>query len=361
MSIASEITRLQGCKSDIRSALVNKGITSASTHNMADFATDISNITAGGATITVTYDSSSYNKTITCSNGSKTYTKTTTSSGSTEFSVSDEGTWTITCNGVSRTVNVVLNYTTQMAITKTVTVYGAAGATISYTDTTGSKTVTLNSSGQGSASITFIPPSQVITFTDTNVSKNPNNLTQNYSKSITITEGTTSIKVIPDGALYWYGWMVDDWTIPPSVATTSSKYFNSTSTTTTKNVNYIESSNTSNANTCAVSVGYVIRDLTNLAKIRALVTDASRFSGNNYFADIRVYNKSNIQSNGTISGNNTVARTYITSHAGTADYTELLELDLTSLTNEYILLIGGQSDGSGRTKISNLLHFCIVE
>lgn len=114
MSIASEITRLQGCKSDIRSALVNKGITSASTHNMADFATDISNITAGGATITVTYDSSFYNKTITCSNGSKTYTKTTTSSGSTEFSVSDEGTWTITCNGVSVSLDVTLNYSTQI-------------------------------------------------------------------------------------------------------------------------------------------------------------------------------------------------------------------------------------------------------
>ena len=163
--------------------------------------------TSGGATITVTYNSSFYNKTITCSNGTKTYTKTTTSSGSTVFNVSDEGTWTITCNGVSRTVNVVLNYTTQMAITKTVTVYGAAGATISYTDTTGSKTVTLNNSGQGSASITFIPPSATITFTDTNVSKNPNDLTQNYSKSITITESTTSIKVMPDNSLYWWGWM----------------------------------------------------------------------------------------------------------------------------------------------------------
>lgn len=114
MSIASEITRLQGCKSDIRTALVNKGITSASTHNMADFATDISNISAGGATITVTYDSSFYNKTMTCTNGTKTYTKTTTSSGSTTFNVNEEGTWTITCNGVSVTVAVVLSYSTQM-------------------------------------------------------------------------------------------------------------------------------------------------------------------------------------------------------------------------------------------------------
>ena len=74
----------------------------------------ISGGAGGGATITVTYDSSFYNKTITCSNGTKTYTKTTTSSGSTEFSVSDEGTWTITCNGVSVSLDVTLNYATQM-------------------------------------------------------------------------------------------------------------------------------------------------------------------------------------------------------------------------------------------------------
>ena len=74
----------------------------------------ISGGAGGGATITVTYDSSFYNKTITCSNGTKTYTKTTTSSGSTEFSVSDEVTWTITCNGVSVSLNVTLNYATQM-------------------------------------------------------------------------------------------------------------------------------------------------------------------------------------------------------------------------------------------------------
>lgn len=162
---------------------------------------------AGGttATITVTYGSTFYNKTMTCTNGTKTYTKTTTSSGSTTFNVYEEGTWTITCNDVSRTVNVVFSYTTQMTITKTVTVYGASGATISFSDTTGSKTVTLNSSGEDSVSITFIP-NQSITFTDTNVAKNPNNLSQNYSKAIKITSSTTSIKVMPENAIYWYGY-----------------------------------------------------------------------------------------------------------------------------------------------------------
>lgn len=50
MSIASEITRLQNIKAAIRQALVNKGIAAASSHDMADFATDIGNI-ATGATL----------------------------------------------------------------------------------------------------------------------------------------------------------------------------------------------------------------------------------------------------------------------------------------------------------------------
>ena len=47
MSIASEIARLQGIKSDIQDALVDKGIPSASTHDMEDFATDIEDIPTG--------------------------------------------------------------------------------------------------------------------------------------------------------------------------------------------------------------------------------------------------------------------------------------------------------------------------
>jgi hypothetical protein len=48
MSIATQITRLQNIKAAIRQALVNKGVTSASTHDMEDFATDIGSIPTGG-------------------------------------------------------------------------------------------------------------------------------------------------------------------------------------------------------------------------------------------------------------------------------------------------------------------------
>lgn len=59
MSIATEITRLQGIKTDIRTALVTQGIAQASSHNMADFSADILAIQGGseGVYITVTCES----------------------------------------------------------------------------------------------------------------------------------------------------------------------------------------------------------------------------------------------------------------------------------------------------------------
>lgn len=56
MSIATEITRLQGIKSDIRTALVTQGIAQANSHNMADFSADILaiQISNEGVYITVT-------------------------------------------------------------------------------------------------------------------------------------------------------------------------------------------------------------------------------------------------------------------------------------------------------------------
>ena len=59
MSIATEITRLQGIKTNIRTALVTQGIAQASSHNMADFSADILAIQGGseGVYITVTCNS----------------------------------------------------------------------------------------------------------------------------------------------------------------------------------------------------------------------------------------------------------------------------------------------------------------
>ena len=51
--------------------------------------------TGSGAIITITYDDTFYDKVITCSRGTKTYSKTATDSGTIDFTVPEEGTWTI--------------------------------------------------------------------------------------------------------------------------------------------------------------------------------------------------------------------------------------------------------------------------
>lgn len=69
MSIASQITRLQNIKTAIRQALVNKGITAASTHDMDDFATDISNIPSGGTYQSKSVSPSTSSQTVTPDSG----------------------------------------------------------------------------------------------------------------------------------------------------------------------------------------------------------------------------------------------------------------------------------------------------
>lgn len=116
-------------------------------------------------------------------------------------------------NTVSITADAVIN------ITKTITVYSAANDTVSFSDRTGSKTVTTNSSGSGTVSITF-QGGDSITFTSS-VAKKIDNQSQAYSKAITILNSTTEVNVMPDGAVYWYGYFktaMQAYASKPSVA-----------------------------------------------------------------------------------------------------------------------------------------------
>ena len=186
-------------------SITSNGTYTASSDNLDGYSQVVVAVSGGAlATITVSYSSAFYNKTMTCSKGGTTYTETTTSVGVTVFNVDSSGTWTITCNGVSRTVDVLLEYTTQMSITKTVDVYSAVSDTVSFTDVNGAKTVTTDTSGHGSVSITFAPNS-TITFTSSEA-KSPADVTQPYSKTITMSENITSIYVMEETALYWWGY-----------------------------------------------------------------------------------------------------------------------------------------------------------
>ena len=80
------------------------------------------------------------------------------------------------------------------------------GDTITYTDIYSvSRMITLDAdSDHATASIDILPSGSTLTFTSS-VAKNPDDLTADYSKSVTITDATSEIRVMPSGALYWWG------------------------------------------------------------------------------------------------------------------------------------------------------------
>ena len=92
----------------------------------------------------------------------------------------------------------------ELATSVNVTLYGPPGAIITYTDTTGAHSQTLDSTGKKENVNIGIMDN--ITFTDTNIAKDPNNLSNNYTKTITISDETTEIYVMPNNAIYWYGY-----------------------------------------------------------------------------------------------------------------------------------------------------------
>ena len=160
------------------------------------------------ADITVTYPTGAQ---VSCSKTGET-TQYATGSPYT-FTVHSAGTWTITStyNGVTVTEDVVITTSGQTEsvnmVSKTITVdiYSAAADTVSFTDETGAKTATTDSSGLASGvSITYSLYAPNITFTSS-VAKDPSNLSADYSKTVALTDATTEIALMPSGVIYWYG------------------------------------------------------------------------------------------------------------------------------------------------------------
>lgn len=143
MSIASQITRLQNIKTAIRNALVNKGVSGASTHDMDDFATDIASIPSGG-----TYQS-----------------KTVSPSTSSQTVVPDTGydaLSSVTVNAAPKQSKSVSPSTSSQTVTPDNGYYGLSSVTVnaaskqskSVTPTTSSQTVTPDSGYYGLSQVT---------------------------------------------------------------------------------------------------------------------------------------------------------------------------------------------------------------
>lgn len=162
----------------------------------------------------VTCSSDFAGTTITCTDGTTTLTNTCPSSSPYEitFKLPNAGTWTVsgTVSGTSYSESILvqdLSIDLLVNVDISVDVYSAANDTVSYTGLDGqTHTITTDSSGHASATITIDAHGSSITFTS-NVAKNPDNLSNDYSKSISLTPSTSSIYVMPDGEIvYWYGY-----------------------------------------------------------------------------------------------------------------------------------------------------------
>lgn len=173
----------------------------------------------GGYELTVTCDAQFAGTTITCTDGVTTLTQTCPSASPYEvvFEIPNGGDWTISGVVSGQTVSTGVNIPTSASliatVQQTVTIHSAKEDTISYTDIDGATQTITFASGETSkqVQITIQPNGQSITFTSS-VAKDPDDLSQDYSKTFTITTSTTDIYLMPDAVktLYWYGYMSDD-------------------------------------------------------------------------------------------------------------------------------------------------------
>lgn len=90
----------------------------------------------------------------------------------------------------------------------TCTFYGAVEDIISFTDAAGVSHLVTFAANASSKQETFKtdPSGSSITFTSS-VAKNPDDLTEAYSKTVSVTSATTEIRVMPSNVLYWYGYI----------------------------------------------------------------------------------------------------------------------------------------------------------
>ena len=172
-------------------------------------------------TINLTYSNEFRGVSLTCTDGVTTITKTAPISGNTmSFYPPNTGTWTISgiYSGVTyssgsitvSSLSTAVSATIQTLASITITIYGAKQDVITFTDAAGvSHTVTFAAGATSKSETLKVNPTGTtsITFTSS-VAKNPSNLSQNFSKTVSLTTSSTTVEVYPvsmSKVFYWYG------------------------------------------------------------------------------------------------------------------------------------------------------------
>ena len=174
------------------------------------------------AELRLNYDNVFKGETLTIANGTAgvSYTKTAPSGANTvSFYAGHSGQWAISSavSGHTFTAATSLteanldagtykNVSLTTKVTVGLTIYGATNATIHYSNDYASGSVTLEgNSTMLSLQVEYFNGTAT-TFEDTTVSKDPSDLSANYTKNVNLTATSSSVYVMPDNALYWYGY-----------------------------------------------------------------------------------------------------------------------------------------------------------
>lgn len=180
--------------------------------------------------LAVICDSAFAGTTITCSDGTTTLTNTCPSTSPYEitFRLPNAGTWTVSgvVFGVTVSESILIqNPEVELKAVESVAidVYSASNDTISYTGIDGqTHTITTNSNGYASTNILVVKTNGSSLTFNSSVAKDTSDITSDYSKTVLVTTNTTSIYIMPDGAIYWYGFYKELMTSVAALASGSS-------------------------------------------------------------------------------------------------------------------------------------------
>lgn len=91
-------------------------------------------------------------------------------------------------------------------VTEGIDIYSAASDTVYYTEDGQDITIcTTDTTGHGTVAKSLLPNG---TYTlKSTVADDPSNLSNKYSKTVTITDGTSEIYLMPENTMYWYGYI----------------------------------------------------------------------------------------------------------------------------------------------------------
>lgn len=258
------------------------------------FKSTLASGTSSGIPLIVTCASAFAGLTITCTDGTTTLTDVCPSSSPYEitFNLPNIGTWTVsgTISGTTYTESVLVQdifVELKNNINISVDFYSAANDTVSYTGLDNqTHTITTDSSGRASATITIPPTGTTITFTSS-VAKDPDNLSNDYSKSIALTSATTDVYLMPDNTLYWWGYKKNNNIINTSTSVLTPTY----------NTNYISANMTTSSGSWIKAIDFnqpsismSKQNLVGKSNVTSSKTSGSRFysMSTNYADDVIV-------------------------------------------------------------------------